>query len=380
MNIDRILREKEIIVLCGSGGVGKTTTAAALALEASLLGRKTLVLTIDPARRLANALGFEAFDREQREVDPELIRAVGLEPKGQLFAMMLDVGGTFDELIRRHATSPESAEKILVNKLYRNLHATLAGSQEYMAMEKLYDLVETGDYDVIILDTPPSRHALDFLEAPRRLIDFLDEGVLKWFLQPYYTVGRSSIGLLKRGGGVIFSALERISGSDFLRDLSEFFQAFDGMYGGFKERAERVSELLQGSQTIFLLVAAPTRIAVEEAIDFYGKLRGFNLPFSTFVVNRVHPCPMGDLDDDAYRARLESMLGSADPAVKEGLAVAARRVQALGLRDRAAVQRIQAAVEEEEVEYRLVPALDEDVHDLGGLSRIGKAVREADGA
>lgn len=375
MELERILREKRVLVCCGSGGVGKTTTAASLALYAASIGRKTLVLTIDPARRLANALGFATFSRDAQLVAPELFRAAGLEAKAELRAMMLDVGGTFDGLIERYAKSDEVRQRILGNKLYRNLSATLAGSHEYMAMEKLYELYSDGDYDLIVLDTPPTRNALDFLDAPERLVGFLDEGILKWFLKPYYSAGRAGFKLLQRGGTVILTALERVSGSGFLHDLSDFFQAFEGMYGGFRQRAELVTSLLASQETMFLLVTGPTRVAIDEAIYFYEKLREYNFGFSTFVVNRVHLSPLGErprISDPELLAELEDA-GLQEGAAK-GLLDVSRQIQVLGDRNRASLGRLRESVLEDEVDYRLVPALEQDVHDLSGLAQIADAI------
>ncbi len=376
MRMERILREKRVVVCCGSGGVGKTTTAAALALRAAVDGRRTLVLTIDPAKRLANALGFDEFRHEEQLVSADLMRRAGLEPKAELRAMMLDVGGTFDAIIDRYAPSPEVRDRILQNKLYRNLSATLAGSQEYMAMEKLYDRVGEGEYDLIVLDTPPTRNALDFLDAPRRMVDFLDESVLKWFLIPYVAAGKMGLNLLRRGGEVILRTLERITGSEFIRDISDFFQAFEGMYEGFRDRAAHVVNLLEDPGTIFLLVTSPTAVAIDEAVYFYQKLREYNFAFSTFIVNRVHPSPYGDaIALDPVEAVLrEKLQEEAPPAVVESLLASGRALHTLAMRDRAGLARLREAVVEEEVDYRLVPALNEDVHDLQGLAQIGGAI------
>lgn len=375
MRMERILREKRVVICCGSGGVGKTTTAAALALRAASDGRRTLVLTIDPAKRLANALGFDEFGYEEQLVDQTLLRQAGLEPGAELRAMMLDVGGTFDAIIDRYAPSAEVRDRILDNKLYRNLSSTLAGSQEYMAMEKLYDRVGHGEYDLIVLDTPPTRNALDFLDAPRRMVDFLDESVLKWFLIPYVAAGKVGLNLLRRGGEKVLRSLERVTGSEFIRDISEFFQAFEGMYEGFRDRATHVVNLLEDPGTIFVLVTSPTTVAVDEALFFYQKLREYNFAFSTFVVNRVHSLPYGaGADVDASESRLRAELANEPRAVSDSLVRSARAIQALGERDLAALERLRAAVVEDEVDYRLVPSLNEDVHDLEGLARIGGAI------
>jgi anion-transporting ArsA/GET3 family ATPase len=377
MRMERILREKRVVVCCGSGGVGKTTTAAALALRAAVDGRRTLVLTIDPAKRLANALGFDEFRHEEQLVSADLMRRAGLTPRAELRAMMLDVGGTFDAIIDRYAPSTEVRDRILQNKLYKNLAATLAGSQEYMAMEKLYDRVGQGEYDLIVLDTPPTRNALDFLDAPRRMVDFLDESVLKWFLIPYVAAGKMGLNLLRRGGEKILHTLERITGSEFIRDISDFFQAFEGMYEGFRDRATHVVNLLEDPGTIFLLVTSPTEVAIDEAVYFYQKLREYNFAFSTFIVNRVHTAPYGDdasLEDASAELRALLAAAGASAEVLRSLLNSGRALHTLAARDRAGLARLRRAVVEEEVDYRLVPALNEDVHDLHGLAQIGGAI------
>jgi len=379
--MERILREKRVVVCCGSGGVGKTTSAAALALRAAADGRRTLVLTIDPARRLANALGFDSFGHDEQVVDPALFEAAGLTPRAELRAMMLDVGGTFDAIIERYAPSAEVRNRILANKLYRNLSSTLAGSQEYMAMEKLYDMVGEGEYELIVLDTPPTRNALDFLDAPRRMVDFLDESVLKWFLIPYVAAGKVGLNLLRRGGEKILRTLEHLTGAGFLHDLSDFFQAFEGMYEGFRDRAAHVVNLLEDPGTIFVLVTAPAPVSIDEALYFYQKLRDYNFAFSTFIVNRVHAPPFGPgADLDQCLLGLAGELRDAPGAAAESLARSASALQSLGERDRDSLLRLKRSVIEDDVDYRLVPSLDEDVHDLRGLALIGAAImREGEG-
>lgn len=289
MTLRELLLDKKIVVCCGSGGVGKTTTAAALAVAAAVEGRKVIVLTIDPARRLANAMGLSELGNEARRVPADKLAEAGVEPAGELWAMMLDTKRTFDELVEKYAPSDEIAGRILDNLLYQNISNTLAGSHEYMAMEKLHELYLEDEYDLIILDTPPTRHALDFLDAPKRMTDFLDGSVLQWFVKPYFGVAGMGLRVMQRGTQTVLKSLERITGMTVLKAVSDFFQAFEGMYEGFKERAAAVYRILRGKHTTFLLVTSPEDLTLEESIFFHGKLRQYKMPFGGFVVNKVHP-------------------------------------------------------------------------------------------
>jgi anion-transporting ArsA/GET3 family ATPase len=247
-------------------------------------GLKVAVLTIDPAKRLANSLGLPELGNEERLVDPERFAAHGIEMKGELWAMMLDAKRTFDDLVERHAPDEETRDRILQNRIYQEISNAMAGSQEYMAMEKLYELHQEARYDLLVLDTPPTRHALDFIDAPERMSRFIEGRSLQFFLKP----GRLGVKVLGRSGGVLFSALKRITGIDLLQDLSEFFQSFGNMAEGFSERAQRVKELLAHRDTTFVLVTAPQREAIDEGVYFWRRLKEARLPFGGVVVNKVH--------------------------------------------------------------------------------------------
>ena len=276
-SIDRVVRDRSIIICCGSGGVGKTTTAAALALQAARLGRITCVVTIDPARRLANSLGLDALTNQ-----PTLIE--GPWP-GELHALMLDAKGTFDDLIQRYSDSAEQAEDIKVNRIYRNLTGALSGTQEYMAMEKLYELVEEGGFDLVVVDTPPSRNALDFLDAPRRLTHFLENRIFQALMKPT----RAGLKFMSVAAQALLRTISRVAGADIVRDAVAFFQAFEGMEEGFRRRAARVRELLIQADTAFILVASPRPDSVDEAVHFAGKLAESDMSVTALVVNRVQP-------------------------------------------------------------------------------------------
>ena len=258
--IEQLLARKEVCICAGSGGVGKTTTAAAIALGMAERGSKVAVVTIDPAKRLANSLGLPELGNEERRVD--------IGATGELWAMMLDAKRTFDELIEGHAPDERTRDAVLANPIYQELSTAVAGSQEYMAMEKLFELHREGRYDLLVLDTPPSASAFDFLEAPGKLAAFIDSRSLQLFTAP----GRLGLRLFGRGGGVLFSVMRRATGIDLLEDLSEFFRSFGDMSRGFRERAEHVQSLLASPRTAFVLVTSPRRRAIGEAVEFHRRL------------------------------------------------------------------------------------------------------------
>ncbi|MBA2530253.1 MAG: ArsA family ATPase, partial [Euzebyales bacterium] len=282
-DLTEVVATRHVIVCTGSGGVGKTTTAAALALGAARQGRRTIVLTIDPARRLAQSLGLKALDNSPRAV-------AGVD---HLDAMMLDMKRTFDEVIDRHAGSAQRANRIKSNRFYVQMSGSLAGTQEYMAMEKLYDLHRTGRWDCIVIDTPPTRNALDFLDAPKRLTNFLEGRFLRMFLAPGMAAGKLASRAAGFGAGMFMRAASRLTGQAVLTDLAEFFQSFEGMYEGFKDRAQSVYRLLQSPTSAFVVVATPEDPALREARYFLQRLASDGMPTAGLVVNRVTPAAAG---------------------------------------------------------------------------------------
>ena len=291
--ISEIVARKEVIVCAGSGGVGKTTTAASIALQAALNGRKTAVLTIDPARRLASSLGLKELTNEPTKVNTRKFTAAGLKPKGELHAMMLDTKSTFDKVVMRYAPSPEQAEKIMQNRFAQSISSTLSGTQEYMALEKLYELHAEGGYDLLVIDTPPTRNALDFLDAPKRVTEFFDSKVLRWFLLPYMKAGGGMMRFANVAATTFLRIVQRIVGTDVLKDTAEFFGSLEGMYEGMKQRAREVANLLRSDVTSFIVVTSPAQDSVDEATFFASRLNESGLPFGALVVNRVHP-KLGD--------------------------------------------------------------------------------------
>ncbi len=346
-----LVRDSRIVVCTGSGGVGKTTTAAVIALEGAKAGRKACVVTIDPAKRLADALGLEGLTNTPSKIDGPW--------SGELWALMLDTKSTFDALVRKNADDDEQAEGILANTFYRNISGALSGTQEYMAMEKLYELHEEMDFDLIVVDTPPTRNALDFLEAPRRLTRFLDHRLYKILMAPT----RGFVKAINVAAQAFLRTVSKVVGGDVVEDAVTFFQAFDGMEQGFKERAEHVLELLTHDDTSFILVTAPRRDVVEEATYFATKLREADIPVRALIVNRMHP-HFSDASPTAMHERAHTLegteLGSLYQNLGDFLQVSTNEEEHLaGL-----------AVKVRPAPVIRVPYLETDVHDLESLGEI----------
>jgi anion-transporting ArsA/GET3 family ATPase len=360
------LRDKRVLVCVGAGGVGKTTTSAALALGLARGGQKVAVVTIDPARRLASALGLADLPSEPRRVDATLLAEQGVALEGELWAMMLDAKRTFDDLIARLAPDERTREEIFANPVYRELSTAVAGSHELSAIAKLYELYEEHDFDVIVLDTPPSRNALDFLDAPGRLLGFLEGRALQVFLGP----GGLTARVFGRGTALVFAIFARVTGVDMLSELSRFFRSLSGVIGAFGERTRSVEGLLRDPRTSFVIVTSPEPEPVREAGYLAARLTAAEMPLGALIVNRVH---------------LHGMDGFAAPRVAELLAgelgePLARRVAAnladfdvLVRRDRATIAALSRAGGAGAMPAPvLVPHLDEDVQDLLGLSRVAE--------
>jgi len=357
VSIERLIERKEIVICAGAGGVGKTTTSAAIAMGMAAQGKKVVVLTIDPAKRLANSLGLRALGNEARKVHPDRFAEHGLEMQGELWAMMLDPKRTFDELIEKHAKDESTRDAVLSNRIYQELSNAVAGSQEYMAMEKLYELHQEERYDLLVLDTPPTRNALDFLDAPERLSRFVDSRSLQVFMRP----GRLGLKVFGRGTGMLFSVLQKVTGVDLLQDLSEFFQSFGDMAEGFRERAARVNELLGDKRTTFLLVTSPRRAAVDEAIFFHRRLRERKMPFGGVVVNRMNMLAVEGEEPDVDE--LVELLGD---ELGRKVADNLDDYEAMAERDQENVKRLTRELRSGPPPI-LVPHLEDDVHDIRGL-------------
>ena len=364
-SVETLLEGRGICICAGSGGVGKTTTSAAIALGMADRGLKVCVLTIDPAKRLADSLGLEELGNEASRVDPALLEKNGVTGDGELWAMMLDAKETFDNLVARHAEDEEARDRVLDNRIYQQISSALAGSQEYMAMEKLFELHSEGRFDLLVLDTPPSRNALDFLDAPMRMTQFIEGRSLQLFIRPTGFAAR----VATRGTGVVLSILKRIVGFDLLADLSEFFTAFSGMIDGFQERAHRVNTLLRDDETAFVIVCGPQSEPVEEAVFFHSKLIEADMNFAGAVVNRVR-YRLGTKVPKlkALTAKIEAETGDADLAER-----AARNLIEYDMLARRDIENIAALTKKLGGDPVIrIPYLDTDVHDVAGLCEINR--------
>ncbi|MFB9322210.1 ArsA family ATPase [Cryptosporangium minutisporangium] len=358
--------DTRIIVCCGSGGVGKTTTAAALGLRAAETGRRTVVLTIDPARRLAQSMGLSELDNVPRRV-----KGVESAAGGELHAMMLDMKRTFDEVVLAH-TDPERAEEIFANPFYQAMSSSFSGTQEYMAMEKLSQLRAADEWDLIIVDTPPSRSALDFLDAPQNLARFLDGRLLKLLLAPAKSGGRGMLKMMSASFGLFSRVITKVLGTQLLDDVSTFVAALDSMFGGFRERAQRTYDLLKTPGTAFVVVAAPEPDAVREASYFADRLLAEGMPLAGLVLNRVHATEVPGLSAaEALTAAEELERTDGSSVTAEVLRLHAGLSRLVERERRIAAGFTTAHPEVPVVE---VPAEAEDVHDLDGLRRVGAAL------
>jgi len=349
--LDRLVASSEIIICTGSGGVGKTTTAAVLAMRAAAQGRRAVVVTIDPARRLADALGLEGIGNTPSRIEGAW--------DGELWAVMLDTKSTFDELVTRYSEEPGQAARILDNRFYKNISGALSGTQEYMAMEKLYELHGSSDFDLVVVDTPPTRNALDFLDAPRRLTRFLDHRLYRMLMAPTRGVMKA----VNVAAQAFIRTVSKVVGAEVLDDAVAFFQAFEGMEQGFRARADKVLELLTDKRTSFVLVASPRRDTVEEAHFFAEKLAEADIPVEALIVNRMHP-RFTDTLPEAARERARTLDGTDLGGLYDNLAdfamVAGREEDHL----------VGLAEEIAPAPVLRVPFLRTDVHDLDGLAEI----------
>jgi len=383
-SLEQLLATREVVVFCGSGGVGKTTTAAAAALAATVrLGGRVLVLTIDPARRLANALGLSGIGNVERRVPDDVMRAAGLEPRGELYAAMLDTKASWDDLVLRHAPDEETAYRILENRLYVNLTSRFVQSHDYIAMERLYDLHATGRYDLIVVDTPPTRNAIDFLEAPERMAEFFGGRLLRWLTMPYRIGGRRGARLVNFASRPFYQMADRILGSQFLQDIGEFFLNFQTMEDGFRRRASAVQQLLHDQRSAFVVVTTLESAPLREARFFCDALTERKFHLGALILNKTLPAYLRSVDG---RNAAEAILVDA-PAIADALAGLA----APAFEDREGTRRVlttaattycdYAVVAAREAELRdemsklpdvviTVPGLEDDIHDLAGLKRV----------
>ncbi len=370
--IGRLLDTRRVLLCVGCGGVGKTTTAAALALAAARRGKRVLCLTIDPARRLAQSLGLEWASTEARVVDPALLERVGVPKAGTLTIMRVDTKATFDALVTQLAPSAERRDRILNNVLYRYISTSLAGTAEYMAMEKLYGLRNDPRYDLIILDTPPTANALDFLDAPERLVGAIDSPALRWLVQALESSGRLSFNLVAKSTAVLLKGLGRLTGSGFLEQVASFIQEMNALFGGWKQRAAEVSKALRGPDVAYVLVTTPDPLAIREVVFFAERLRTEQMRPDVFVVNRVSP----KLDaSDAKAAEELSGIGlEPRPELLAKCAEALKDAATNGKLDRIHLLSLEPTVEDFAVPMVKVPTFASDVYDLEALSEISRTL------
>jgi anion-transporting ArsA/GET3 family ATPase len=372
---------KEIVVSCGSGGVGKTTTAAAAAAMASVhLGGRVLVLTVDPARRLANALGLEGFGNIEKQVPADAFKSAGVTPHGELWAAMLDTKQSWDALVMRHAPDEATANQILANPLYQNVSGRFVQSHDYIAMERLYDIHSTGKYDLIVVDTPPTRNAIDFLEAPARMADFFSSRLLRWLTAP----ARSRV--INFATRPFYQVADRILGSQFLEDIAEFFLLFQTMYDGFVERSRAVERLLHDRRTTFLVVSTLEAAPLHEAEFFIETLGSMGFGLGALVLNKVLPSYL--LDPAACRVAETTREQAAELAAKvaEANSGCADEAQAARVLSEVADSFLRfGVVAKREAEQRnelaqvpdvvaTVPYFESDIYDLTGLLRLGREI------
>jgi anion-transporting ArsA/GET3 family ATPase len=367
VKLEELLTDRQVVICCGTGGVGKTTTAAVLALEGARRGRNACVVTIDPARRLADALGLEHLTNEATEVDRSLWADDETAPGGRLSALMLDTKSTFDVLVKRNAASPEQAQRILDNTFYRNVSGALGGTQEYMAMEKLHELHDEGGFDLIVVDTPPTRHALDFLDAPARLTRLLDNRVFRLLMMPT----RASLRVASVAVQTFLRTIARVVGSEVINDVVAFFRAFEGMEEGFRARAQAVAQLIADPATAFVLVTSPRRDALEEATFFAQRLGEAGQTVQALIVNRVHP-PFGDESPAGLRATANALRdqGSEGATRLAELYDNLADFREVALLERAHIEGLSTNLGNAAV-VAFVPYLPHDVYDFTALHEVG---------
>ena len=365
--LEELLGDRHIIVCVGPGGVGKTTTAAALALRAAEQGRRTIVCTIDPARRLAQSLGLDTLDNSPRRIE---VTGSPERRKVELYGMMLDMKSTFDAMIL-DMTSSDRAEKIFANPFYQHISSTLSGTQEYMAMEKLWELHEEGRWELIVLDTPPTRSALDFLDAPNKVTDFLEGKFLRMLLWPYLKAGKTYLKAVNFGARTFLKVATKITGSELLADVANFFLAFEGMYDEFKDRAKRVHDLLAARRSGFVVVSAPQEASLREARFFVQRLAAEKMPLGGVVMNRTHAVPaVAGLEDP--RALASRARAAGDGKVLAPALELYASWRDISLREEDAVKA--ALGDQAHVPVWRVPDFADDVHDIGALRRVGEVL------
>ena len=375
-----LIKEKKLLICVGAGGVGKTSLSATIGLQAAIMGRKVLVLTIDPAKRLANSLGLKEFGNTETKIDLSLTGLPAVE--GELWAMMLDGQKTFDELIENLADDEETRKRILENNIYQGITDTIVGNQEYMATEKLYDVVSSGRYDLVVLDTPPVKNALDFLDSPGRMARFVDKRVMKWFL----TTKVKKKGLLNRlltgTSSALFRLLGYIFGQEFLEDIAVFFVNFRDLYEGFQERHSAVEKIFRDQDTAFLIVCAPHDPALEVANFFLNELKNRNMHTPAVIANQCHiaefdaPDPQEFLSAEAS-ALMQDLGAHTDSTLLARMRTAHKRLRNLCKEEESLLKKLRSNLQSHQQLFR-IPRFHGEVHDIGSLNKVGQALLHQD--
>jgi anion-transporting ArsA/GET3 family ATPase len=371
-SLAELVRTRRVVITVGAGGVGKTTTAAALAVAAARDGRRVLCLTIDPAKRLAQSLGLERLETEAVMVDRAHFERAGVPLRGELTVAMLDTKRTFDELVLKHSSTPERAQKLLSNRLYQYVSTSLAGTQEYMAVEKLVAVKDDPRYDLVVLDTPPTANALDFLDAPERLTEALDSAAMRWFVEAFSSTGKMSFNLLAKGAAVVLRGIGKITGGGFLESMAEFITQLNDLFGGFRMRAKVVEAALRSKDVAFVLVTSPSPPSIGEVLFFAERLDQHGMPRGPFVVNRFRMPPAGPgapaTAEEAGAAIREAGV-SLDDDAPERVARAHSDAFRLAALDALHTERLAPYAGQKGRVVR-IPELPSDVHDVGLLAQL----------
>ncbi len=364
--------QPEVIVCVGTGGVGKTTISSTISIAAALQGKKTLVMTIDPAKRLAQSMGIKELKNTPTPVPLRALNNCEQQMNGSLDAMILETKTTFNNLIRKYSSSQQKAEAILNNSYYQYVSGELAGSENYMAMEKLYEIKKEYDYDLIVVDTPPARNAIDFLTAPNRLIQLISSGVLKWLIRPSTSVSMLGLNILNRAPRKVVKLLKSYVGLEIVEELTEFFSEFDELYSGFKSRAKEVNTLLSSAKVQFYMVTAPTQDAIEEAIYFYSIMKDYDINFAGFIVNKIH----NTFYNDILRAKIKKInktLNEDDPlriTLEETL-----NIDSIALQDKNLIAYLKAKIKSQKIKYYLTHLIiDRELMNLCSLVALSKSL------
>jgi len=364
-----LLQGKRIVVCAGAGGVGKTTIAAAIALGFASQGKRVLCITIDPAKRLADSLGLGAMNVEEQLVSPELFAKAGLAVSGSLTVLMLDTKRTFDDLVARHASSPEARERIFQNRIYNYVSTSLAGTQSYMAMEKVLLVRQDPRFDLIVLDTPPTSNALDFLDAPERLIEAIDSAAMRWLVQTFEKSGRFSLNLVARGVALVLRGLGRLTGKGFLEHLAEFVAELNDLFGGFRERAAVVAQEFRSPELAYVLVTSAAPAAIDEVSYFSARLRDQGMHPDAVVINRLQPSPAA-ADSESLRVLARELGLELSPATLEKVQLAAADDRTRAAFEARQLEVLGQALGASPPKLLRVPVLSADVHDIRSLSNV----------